>query len=272
MRLIFPLLLINCSCLLQYFLYPAPPYRVPFPPPEPYREVRLKLNNGNTIIGWYIINRKNDITQNKTARPIILYFHGNGENLITMHYSGLFRQFRDGGFDFLAIDYPGYGRSNGSPSEKTLINSGATALKYLREKYSKREILVVGWSLGAAVAIQIAAKHPGKINGLAVMSPWSSLIEVASDHFPRILAYIYAGKRYNSKKACSKLNIRTLIIHGKNDKLIPVKHGKELAGVIKSEVKFVVLQGVGHNDLLSNKRAITTLFAFLRSFNKTELR
>jgi hypothetical protein len=93
-------------------LYPAPPVRVPAPPP-PLAEVRLDTERGDEVIGWA------GGAGAAAGRPVVLFFHGNGENLATLGMAGLFDEMAALGVPHLAIDYPGYGRSTGRTGRRS---------------------------------------------------------------------------------------------------------------------------------------------------------
>ncbi|MEM6797745.1 MAG: hypothetical protein AAF725_27500, partial [Acidobacteriota bacterium] len=97
--------------LVRQMLYPAPPFRVP-PAPAPLEEEILTSSEGDRIVAW---------TSALPEGPAVLFLHGNGENLETLRLSGVFESFAALGASAMAIDYPGYGRSTGRPSERSLV-------------------------------------------------------------------------------------------------------------------------------------------------------
>jgi pimeloyl-ACP methyl ester carboxylesterase len=160
--------------LARQMLYPAPPVPVPSPPPAPLEEVRLRLSNGNEAVAWFLAG----------PGPVVVFFHGNGENLETLRWSGLFEELGGLGVAVLAVDFPGYGRSTGTPSEEGLIASGDAAVAWVRENHPERPLVIAGWSLGAALAIATVDRHPDAVRGLIALSPWTTLAEVAREIFP----------------------------------------------------------------------------------------
>src|SRR4051812_4052518 len=99
----------------RQMLYPAPPVPVPSPPPPPLEEVRLDLAGGGTAMAWALVK-----PELPSTAPLVTFFHGNGENLETLRWSGLFEELGRLGVAVLAADFPGYGRSPGPPSEEGL--------------------------------------------------------------------------------------------------------------------------------------------------------
>lgn len=229
------------DALVRSMLYPAPMIRVPNPPP-PLEELVLTTSEGDRVIAW--LSSLDD-------GPVILFLHGNGENLETLRLSGLFDGFRRLGVSVLAIDFPGYGRSSGKPSEASLIAAGRAGFESLAECFPTRPKFIAGWSLGAAVAIQTAAAHQKDLTGQIFLSPWYDLPTVASNIFPEMLVRFALRDRYHSGEAADRLDLPALVIHGEIDQLIPVDHGRRLHGQLPTGSRFVGLGGVGHNDLMS---------------------
>ena len=246
-RLLWILLLIflcfvAMDALVRSMLYPAPMFRVPTPPPSPLEELVLTTSEGDRVISW--LSSLDD-------GPVMLFLHGNGENLETLRRVGLFEEFRRLGVSVLAIDYPGYGRSSGKPSEASLIASGRAGFEALAARFPTRPKFIAGWSLGAAVAVQTAATHQRDLAGQIFLSPWYDLPTVASSIFPEMLVRIALRDRYHSGEAADGLDLPALVIHGELDQLIPVDHGRRLHERLPTGSRFVGLDGVGHNDLMS---------------------
>ncbi|MDX1643053.1 MAG: alpha/beta hydrolase, partial [Thermoanaerobaculia bacterium] len=207
-------------------LYPIPAVPVPSPPPPPLEEVGLEVERVGRQVAWH-----RPFAEAADDRgPVLLLFHGNGENLETLRRAGVLAAFDDLGRPYLAIDYPGYGQSAGSPSEPHLLAGGRAAAAWMRQRYEGRQIVPVGWSLGAAVAIQLVAG--GEAQGLVAISPWTSLEAIGSDHFPAWLVGLVVRERYDSLAAAPRVERPALVIHGERDRIIPVEHGRRVAAAL----------------------------------------
>jgi hypothetical protein len=180
----------------------------------------------------------------------MIFFHGNGENLETMKWAGLYEQLAALEVPLLVVDYPGYGRSTGQASEESLKSTAEMALRWTRERYPLLPVVPCGWSLGAALAIHLAAVEPREIQGLVAISAWTSLHEVASSHFPGWLVSVGLREKYDSLSAVLLVDSPALVIHGTGDRIISVDQGRRLAAQLKN-VDWVAVEGAGHNDLLT---------------------
>lgn len=246
--------------ILRQALYPAPAVAVPSPPPSPLEEVVLAGPGGHDLVGW-----AGDGGAAASGRPAILFLHGNGENLATMQWSGTFGRLAEPGGPYLAIDYPGYGRSGGSPSADSLDAAGRLGIDWLAQRHPRSPLVVVGWSLGAAVAIRLAAENPERISGLVALSPWSSLGEVAKIHYPSwLVAVLPLADGYDSLRAARDVRCPSLVVHGADDSLIPATQGRRVAHELEraGRTRWLEVLERGHNDLLED----AAVWAELRSF------
>ena len=165
----------RCSSLQRSFLFPIPtaarttPQAAGFPEAE---EHVLTTADGEKVIVWHVPARP--------GRPVILYFHGNGDFL-----AGFFGRFRDliaDGTGVVALSYRGYAGSSGQPSEHGLLQDAAAAYAFTTARYSADRIVVWGFSLGTGVAVALAAEQP--VGKLILEAPYTSLADVGASAFP----------------------------------------------------------------------------------------
>ena len=126
--------------------------------------------------------------------------------------------------------------------------------------------IIMGWSLGAAVAVQTAATFKGSVDGLILLSPWTTLPDVASHHFPRWLVRLLLKETYPSVVAAAEIDIPSLVIHGTEDQIIPFSQGEALAQILGSKqlCQFIQLKGLDHDMVFFSQLTWVHLGHFFR--------
>jgi uncharacterized protein len=247
----------------RQMLYPAPPVTVPSPPPAPLEGVWLDLSTGGRAHAWFYTPL--DLP---ASAPIVVFFHGNGENLETVRWAGVFEEMGKLGVAVFAADFPGYGRSSGTPTEEGVIATGDAAVAWARSQHPERPVVVAGWSLGAALAIATVDRHPEDVRGLIALSPWTTLAEVARGIFPEVAVRMMLKEHYDSRSAARRIQVPALIVHGEMDDLIPVGQGKEISSVLAGPARWVPVSGAAHNDLLGRREVWEAMAEFLARISR----
>lgn len=202
--------------------------------------LRLPTRDGQQLVAWY---RPAD-----PDRYLYLYFHGNGGSLSDR--SILFRKMTEDGSGLLAIDYRGYGGSTGSPTEEGLLLDGETAYaKAVADGYAASRLVIVGESLGSAVAVALAAKHPER--ALVLDSAFSSASDVAASQYPIFPVHTLMMDRYESWKRIGAVSAPKLFLQGADDTVIPLVSAQKLFDHAKGPKTFMLLPDLGHVTLLA---------------------
>src|SRR6267378_1033848 len=176
----------------------------------------------------------------RTDGKLILYFHGNDGNVSTsVSETALLREL---GFTVLAVDYRGYGESDGKfPSEASVYQDAEAALESLMSpETDPRDIYVYGHSLGAAIAIDLAARHP-ELGGLIVESGFTSIYDMARLE-PKYGIYpvgLLLNQRFDSISKVSRLELPVLYIHGTADQVVPYEMGEALFKASGGRKRFI---------------------------------
>jgi len=203
--------------------------------------------------------------------PTVLYFHGNAGNIghRLQNVKGLYSHL---GCNVALLEYRGYGRSEGSPSEEGLCMDAQAALDYLqaREDIASDRILVFGRSLGGAVAVDLATRSHNKerIAALVLENTFTSIPEIARLLFPfRIIKWLpvwfYKNQFKSGRKAC-RITQPTLFLSGLSDQLIPPKMMTDLYTTCGAPVKRLARFPAGsHNETWTCSDYYQTISYFL---------
>jgi len=196
-----------------------------------------------TLHAWWMPAARSD-------GKLVLYFHGNEGNVSTS--IGETALLRSLGYSVLVVDYRGYGQSDGaSPSEASVYEDAEAVLDALVDDWrlKPREIYVYGHSLGAAVAIDLAARHP-ELGGLIVESAFTSIYDMAKldSKYGIFPVGLLLNQRFESIKKVPQLELPVLYIHGTADRVVPYSMGLALYEQSGGHKRFVAVPGGGHDD------------------------
>ena len=189
----------------------------------------------------------------EAGAPAILFFHGNGE--IAADYNDLGALYRRMGMHFLAVDYRGYGRSEGNPTITSMMRDCHSVFEYTKSFLSERgftgPLLAMGRSLGSAPALELASTYQDQISGLIIESGFAftgPLLELFGFSMKRLgISEPDAFRNIEKVRAFEK---PCLIIHGERDHLIRFAEGQALFDACRSEKKkLLMIRGADHNDL-----------------------
>jgi pimeloyl-ACP methyl ester carboxylesterase len=184
--------------------------------------------------------------------PTLLYFYGNGMCLATaLDEFDLFRRL---GANVLIPEYPGYGLSGGRPGESACYAAADAAYDHLltRPDVDPARVVAAGWSLGGAVAIDLAARRP--VAGLAVFSTFTRLPDLAALHFPFLPHGLLLVHRFDSRAKLPRVGCPILIGHGTHDSIIPAAMMDHLAAAARAPVTRLPVPGADHNDFFDAGR------------------
>ena len=185
-----------------------------------------------------------------TDAKVFLYFHGKDGNVSTSVKET--SHLRELGHSVLSVDYRGYGESDGSfPSEATMYEDAEATLAYVFERMhvAPRMVYVYGHSLGAAVAIDLAVKHP-ELGGLIVESGFTSIYEMSrlDGMYAIYPVKLLLNQRFDSLRKVSLLALPVLFIHGTVDDVVPFAMGKALFEHSTGHKRFLAVEGAKHEN------------------------
>jgi uncharacterized protein len=206
--------------------------------------------DGNRLHAWWV--------EVPGATTATLFLHGNAGNLSHRGYA--VEAVTAAGSSILVLDYRGYGKSEGSPSEAGLYADAQAAYDWLRGKGFAR-LVVHGESLGAAVAVDLASRN--KVEGLILEAPFSSGRDMAAAVLPGVGPLVFWG--WNSAAKITKVQAPLLLLHGDHDEVVPFRLGQRLFEAAKQPKTFWRAEGAGHNDLALHPGYRRTLEAYFSS-------
>lgn len=219
-----------------------------------YESVQLTAGDGTRLHAWFV--------PAPTARGTLLFSHGNAGNIA--HRLDSISLFHSLGLNVLIFDYRGYGESEGKPSEKGTYLDVQAAWDYLLEerRVPPEEIIIFGRSLGAAIAAELASQHPSA--GVILESAFTSVPDMAASLYPWLPVRLLSRYRYNNLDKVERITSPLLVVHSREDDIIPYVHGEQLFAKANEPKQFLEMRG-RHNDgyHVSRKIYVKTMQQFL---------
>ena len=230
--------------------YPDKFYTAPDGHLSVFQENIIDAKDNNPILTWYVKGKKN--------KPVILFFHGNSGQIAKFASHLLYFVARN--YTVIMMEYRGFGAITVPGGQKEFFEDSMSVYDWLKEQgYEK--IIVYGYSLGTSLAVNVAAHR--QTEGLILTAPFSSMrILVKEKHIP--LASLLLKDSYDSLSVMKNIQTPTLIIHGKEDKLIPDHHSKMLYDASESTRKSLIfLENEDHASIFFKDKDIPFILDWL---------
>lgn len=241
-------------------LYPAPQTVRTSPAAAGFAEAEeavVTTRDGEKVILWHV--------PPKSGRPVVIFFHGNGEVLAWR--VPRFRAITANGTGLVALSFRGYGGSSGRPSEQGLLDDGAAAYDYAAARHPAERIVPWGYSLGSGVAVVVATTRP--VGGLILEAPYTSVTDLAASAFPLVPVRWLLRDRFHSDERISGLTAPLLVMHGEKDTVIAAAFGRRLYALAPGRKRFVAFEDGTHIDL-DERGAVAVAQTFLDEIRKGE--
>jgi hypothetical protein len=257
------LAILDQSPLWELIFYPRPDL---FPPSSNPNIVNylIEVDEGIRVGCRFYRTRPED--------PCLLYFHGNGET--AGDHDGIAPLYNERGINLFVADYRGYGQSDGTPTFASMTKDAHVVFRVLgkimeREGY-RQALFLMGRSLGSMPAIELAFHYADSINGLITESGWGN-------NFRRLWGYLETseieaisneGIAFLSKLKMRSIRTPTLIIHGEDDTLVPVREARELfENSVAEDKTILIIPNADHNTLIAvgQGQYFQTIEAFVKA-------
>jgi len=235
-----PLMFWGCRMEDKFIFYPTSNIeQIPRDAGLAFEDVYFTTADGVRVNGWWV--------PYPGARITLLWFHGNAGN-ISHRVDGLKRLHDKVNANVFIIDYRGYGRSEGTVSERGTYEDARAALQYLRSRkdLDPKSIVFFGQSLGAAVATELAVRE--ECLALVLEAPFASIREMARVVFPLLPIGPLLRTRYDVAEKIKVVKAPVLVLQGDRDEVIPVEQGKKVFAAASAPKEFYTVRGAGHND------------------------
>ncbi|MEA2003119.1 MAG: alpha/beta hydrolase [Actinomycetota bacterium] len=220
-------------------------------------EVTFPTEDGLTLAAWLVP------AAGHANGGTVVVFNGNAGN--RGDRTPLAQALAERGYGVLLVDYRGYGENPGSPTEVGLLADARGAVAYLetRPDVDADRLAYFGESLGAAVAIGLAEQRPPA--ALVLRSPFVSLPEVGSVHYPFLPTSVLLWDRYPNLERIRGIEVPVIVVAGSADSIVPVAQSQRVYEAASEPKIFVMIAGADHNDfeLTAGDELVAEVAAFL---------
>jgi pimeloyl-ACP methyl ester carboxylesterase len=202
-----------------------------------YQEFNLTHENGERVNTLYFPSEE--------SKALILYFHGNSKNL--QHWGKYLPDLVNRGYDVVAIDYRGYGKSDGKVSEIGMYEDAELLYEWASSNHPQKELILWGRSLGSGVASHLSTKHNAQ--KLVLETPFYNMTELIKTRFPVLIVPVDMKYKFPNNEHIERNEMKTFIIQGTKDAIVPLKSAIKLQKILETEDHFFTIKGAGHKNL-----------------------
>lgn len=204
-------------------------------------EVNLVAQDGTRLHGFL----SKPVAVAGTKFPLVIYFGGNAEEASWLLEEGE----RPQNWAWLAVNYRGYGWSEGSPGEQAMAADARRIYDWtqLRSDIEHSRIVAFGRSLGSGVAVRLASERP--LAGVVLATPFDSLESVAKRHYPFAPVSLMLRHRFDSLALAPRVGVPMLCIVAERDSIVPAEHARRLFAAWQGDKRLVSIANADHNDV-----------------------
>lgn len=206
-----------------------------------YKQYEIMIeSDGVELYGWFI---------NRGMEKLIIYYGGNGEDISMGINEFKYNLKAFDQYSILLMNYRGYGKSHGEPSQDNLYNDAINVFDHIcgEMKISPENVTVFGRSLGSSVAVYVASKR--EVGKVVLVTPFDSIRNLAKRSLPFLPMRLLVREPYDSSAYAREVEVPSLILIGGQDNMIPLKNSMNLAKSWGGEAKTRVIKNGNHNDI-----------------------
>ena len=227
---------------------------------QPYTEVNIPYNKETNLNLIEFRVTGNDSLNaagppDTSARGVVLYFHGNRENV--SRYARYAVDFTHKGYEVWMLDYPGFGKSTGKFKEEDLYKYALVMYKLARSRWRPDQIVLYGKSLGTGVATQLASVRDCR--RLILECPYFSMTSLVRHYLPVWPVGSMLHYRFPTNEYLPAVTAPITVFHGTSDGVVPYNNASRLKPLLKPGDEFVTIEGGGHNDLHDHSEFVKRL-------------
>lgn len=212
--------------------------------------LEVRAADGVALRGWLLPG-------SRPARPLVIYFGGNAEEVSWLLDHG--EAFA--GWDVALVNYRGYGRSDGRPRERDLLADAVAVYDQLVVAGTPRRVALVGRSLGSAVATYVASQRP--VTCVVLVAPFDSASAVGRDALPFVPVSWVVGNVYEAVPLAPAISAPLRVIVASHDEVVASERSQRLFDAWGGDKEWVTIQGAGHNDIQNHRSYWEAIRAFL---------
>jgi pimeloyl-ACP methyl ester carboxylesterase len=208
---------------------------------QPFEEVRIPVESNVKLHGLFF---KAD-----SSKGLLFYLHGNAGS--SDSWGAIAKTYTDLNYDIFILDYRGFGKSEGKiHSQEQFYKDVQLAYDYFKLKYKEDKIVIIGYSIGTAVAAKLASENNPKY--LILQAPYYSLVDLMHSFYGFVPTYILKYK-FETFNFVRNTKAPIIIFHGDQDRVIKYQASLKLKPLLKPNDQLIILEGEGHNGITDNK-------------------
>lgn len=221
-------------------------------------EVSYQVDDDKHVHGWLL----NPQTENGESEGLLIYYGGNAEEL-SAQIPEMSAELPS--WSVLLVNYRGYGRSDGEPSEEELYDDALMIFDDMQRQMEPppQRTVLMGRSIGTGIATKVAAERP--VDGAVLISPFDSLKEVGRHHYPFLPIGALMRYSFASAERINDTGAPILTISGGDDSIIPNERTRKLVEQIRLPNRHEEIPARGHNDIHHDPKFWETIHDFLES-------